>query len=59
MFEDFKSFDEKHEFEVVANGFVLRVTGRDKDDGWLCRSYIFEDNAELFAAIGVITKRVR
>jgi len=25
MFEEFNTVDEKHEFEIVENGFILRV----------------------------------
>ena len=39
MFEQFKTVDEKHEFEIVQNGFILRVNGRDQNDNWLCKSF--------------------
>jgi hypothetical protein len=59
MFEQFKTVDEKHEFEIVENGFILRVNGRDLDDGWLNRTYIFDDDVEFFSAIGELAEKER
>ena len=56
MFEEFKTVDEKHEFEIVENGFVLRVNGRDRDDGWISKSYIFQGDVEFFYAIGTLAE---
>ena len=56
MFEQFKTVDEKHEFEIVQNGFILRVNGRDQNDGWLHKSFIFEEKAEFFKAISKIAE---
>lgn len=56
MFEEFKSVDEKHEFEIVENGFILRVSGRGQDDSWLNKSYIFSGDVEFFSAIGTLAE---
>ena len=56
MFEQFKTVDEKHEFEIVQNGFILRVNGRDQNDGWLCKSFIFDVEVEFFAAISTLAE---
>ena len=56
MFEEFKTVDEKNEFEIVENGFVLRVSGRDQNDGWITKSYIFNGDVEFFSAIGTLAE---
>lgn len=56
MFEQFKTVDEKHEFEIVQNGFILRVNGRDQNDGWLAKSFIFDVEVEFFAAISKLAE---
>ena len=56
MFEQFKTVDEKHEFEIVQNGFILRVNGRDQNDNWLCKSFIFDVEVEFFAAISTLAE---
>jgi hypothetical protein len=59
MFDEFKTVDEKHEFEIVENGFVLRVSGRGQDDGWLSKSYIFNGDVDFFSAIGILAEKDR
>jgi len=56
MFEEFKSVDEKHEFEIVENGFILRVSGRGHEDNWLNKSYIFNGDIDFFSAIGTLAE---
>ena len=56
MFEQFKTVDEKHEFEIVQNGFILRVNGRDQNDDWLCKTFIFDVEVEFFAAISKLAE---
>jgi hypothetical protein len=56
MFEQFKTVDEKHEFEIVQNGFILRVNGRDQNDNWLCKTFIFDVEVEFFAAISKLAE---
>jgi hypothetical protein len=51
MFGEFKTVDEKNEFEIVENGFVLRISGRSLDDDWITRSYVFKDQTVFFGAI--------
>ena len=59
MFEEFKTIDEKHEFEIVENGFILRVNGRGHDDSWLNKSYIFDGDIDFFSAIGTLVEKDR
>ena len=56
MFEQFKTVDEKHEFEIVPNGFILRVNGRDQNDNWLCKTFIFDVEVEFFGAIATLAE---
>lgn len=56
MFEEFKTVDEKHEFEIVENGFILRVNGRGRDDNWISKSYIFKGDVDFFSAIGTLAE---
>jgi len=56
MFEEFNTIDEKHEFEIVENGFVLRVNGRSRDDNWISKSYIFQGDVDFFSAIGILAE---
>ena len=56
MFDKFKEIDEKHEIEFLENGFVLRINGRDQNDGWLSSSYIFTTDVALFSAITEVAK---
>ena len=59
MFEEFKTVDEKHEFEIVENGFILRVNGRGAHDDWLAKSYIFDGDVAFFFAIGTLAEKDR
>jgi hypothetical protein len=59
MFEEFNTVDEKHEFEIVENGFILRVNGRGHDDNWLNKSYIFDGDVDFFSAIGTLAQKDR
>lgn len=56
MFEEFRTVDEKHEFEIVENGFILRVSGRGHNDDWLNKSYIFNGDVDFFSAIGKLVQ---
>mgnify|MGYP006105523277 FL=1 len=59
MFEEFKTVDEKHEFEIVENGFILRVNGRGEHDDWIAKSYIFDGDVDFFSAIGTLAEKDR
>ncbi len=56
MFGEFKSVDEKNEFEIVENGFVLRINGRSQDDDWINRTYVFKDQTVFFGAIEALSE---
>lgn len=59
MFEEFKTVEEKHEFEIVENGFILRVNGRGEHDDWMAKSYIFDGDVDFFSAIGTLAEKDR
>lgn len=59
MFDEFNTVDEKHEFEIVENGFVLRVNGRGHDDNWLAKTFVFDVQEEFYAAITRLTQMER
>ena len=56
MFGEFKTVDEKNEFEIVENGFVLRISGRSLDDDWITRSYVFKDQTVFCGAIEALSE---
>jgi hypothetical protein len=51
MFDSFAKVNKTVEFEMLENGFVLRVNGRDANDNWLNRAWIFNDEHTFFDAI--------
>jgi hypothetical protein len=51
QFEEFSQIDDKQEFELCTNGYILRVSGRDNNDDWVNKSYIFKDETLFFTAI--------
>ena len=51
QFEEFSEIEEKQEFELCTNGYILRVSGRDHDNDWTTKSYIFKDETLFFRAI--------
>ena len=58
MFEEFNTVDEKHEFEIVENGFILRVNGRGQDDNWLNKSYIFDGDVDFSLPLVHLPRRI-
>ena len=56
MFEKFKEIDETQGFEILDNGYVLRVSGRDHDDGWLQQSFVFHTLQDMFVAIEALVE---
>ena len=56
MFDKFKEIDETQGFEILANGYVLRVSGRDHDDGWLQQSFVFTTLQDMLVGIEVLAK---
>ena len=51
MFDSFAKVNKTVEFEMLENGFVLRVSGRDSNDNWLNRAWIFNDENTFYDAI--------
>ena len=57
MFDEFSTVDTKNEFEIVENGFVLRVSGRNHNENWINKSYIFNSDEQFFAAINKLSEK--
>jgi len=57
MFDEFTTVDTKNEFEIVENGFVLRVSGRNANENWINKSYIFANDVDFFSAIGILAEK--
>lgn len=57
MFDEFNTVDQRSEFEIVENGFVLRVSGRDHNENWINKSYIFAGDVDFFTAIGKLAEK--
>lgn len=57
MFDEFTTVDTKNEIEIVENGFVLRVSGRNADQNWINKSYIFNSEEQFFAAISRLSEK--
>ena len=51
MFSKFKEIDETQGFEMLENGYVLRVSGRGHDDGWLQQAFVFHTLQDLLLGI--------
>lgn len=60
MFEEFGVIDEKADFEMAENGFVLRVAGRRaSDEMWITRSYVFVGQHDFLVAIKKLAEKER
>jgi len=51
MFEQFKTVDESNTFEILDNGFILRVSGRGVNGDWLRKAFVFQNEQTFLAAI--------
>ena len=47
----FKEIDEQAQFELVENGFVLRLSGRDAKDDYVNKSFIYATKEDFFGAL--------
>jgi hypothetical protein len=59
MFEDFKDIDKDLTFEIVSNGWILRVSGRNDDDEWIDLSCVFSSRADFVAALVKLEQKVK
>ena len=58
MFDKFKDVEEQAEIEFAAQGFILKVKGRDHVDNWMYKSFVFEDRLKFLDAIVELERRV-
>jgi len=60
MFAEFKVIDEKADFEMAENGFVLRVSGRRvSDEMWITRSYVYVGQHDFLVAVRKLAEMER
>jgi hypothetical protein len=57
MFEQFKTIDESNTFEILDNGFILRVSGRGVDGDWLRKAFVFPELADFLEAVEELTEK--
>ena len=50
-FEAYSEIDPSFNVKVAENGWVLEVSGRDNDNQWIERTYVFREETLFFAAI--------
>lgn len=59
MFEDFKTVDKDSTFEIVSNGWILRVSGRDHEDDWIDLACVFSTRADFVAALSKLEQKIK
>ena len=57
MFDHFKTINESNTFEILENGYVLRVSGRTHSGDWKSQSFVFRDADEFFIAMHDLIKK--
>lgn len=58
MFDKFKDVEEVAEIEFAAQGFILKVRGKDHVDNWISKSFVFENRLEFIDALAELEDRV-
>jgi hypothetical protein len=53
--DSFDTINESHEFSICENGYTLRVSGRDSEDNWITKTYVYTGMVELFDGIRELT----
>lgn len=51
MFEDFKTINESNTFEILDNGFLIRLSGRSTAGDWINKSFVFQTEKSFIEAI--------
>lgn len=51
MFKEFKTINESNTFEILDNGFLIRVSGRNASGAWISKSFVFQNEQTFLAAI--------
>ena len=58
MFAEFETIDKELSIEVATNGWVLKISGRDKDENWIDRSYLYTDWVLFTTALTALEEKV-
>lgn len=56
MFSEFSEVEYSQEFEFADNGYVLRVSGRNQEQDWVKKTYVFREETMFFEAIQELSK---
>lgn len=59
MFEHFKEIDKDSTFEIVSNGWILRVHGRSHDDEWIDLACVFSSRADFVSALAKLEQKIK
>ena len=52
--DSFSEIDPSFTAKVAENGWILEVSGRDHDNQWVERTYVFREETLFFSAISKI-----
>ena len=51
MFSEFKTINESNTFEILNNGFLIRISGRSTAGEWMNKSFVFQTQEAFIDAI--------
>ncbi len=51
MFSEFKTINESNTFEILDNGFLIRLSGRSTAGDWINKSFVFQTQESFIDAI--------
>ena len=51
MFSEFKTINESNTFEILNNGFLIRISGRSTAGEWMNKSFVFQTQEAFLDAI--------
>ena len=51
MFSEFKTVNESNTFEILDNGFLIRLSGRSMSGDWINKSFVFQTQEAFMDAI--------
>ena len=49
--DHFETIQEDNRFTIAANGYTLYISGRDYDDNYIAKTYVYDDKIDFMAAI--------
>jgi len=57
MFSELKTINESNTFEILDNGFLIRLSGRSNSGDWINKSFVFQTQEAFLAAITELCKK--